>query len=409
MSRSARDLRIEDFDYPLPDDRIARFPTTERDGARQLIYRNGEISEAPFRSLADRLPAGTLLIGNRTLVIRARLHFPLEDGQRPIEIFCLDPLEPHDYAVSLGSSGPVRWKCLVGGNRRWKSGPLFLTVGSTELRITRGERLENAWEIDFSWSSEESFGEVLERAGSVPLPPYLGREPEDTDTRRYQTVFARTAGSVAAPTAGLHFTTDILRELGQKGTEWAEVVLHVGAGTFKPVKSDTLDGHAMHREFFAVTDELLHRIALHLRNAAPIVSVGTTSLRCLESLHYLGAAIHHGARPTEIRIGQWVAEDPELLEVPPLTAIEALRSYLAETGRTELSGYTSLLLSPAATLRIADGLITNFHQPRSTLLLLVAALVGEDWKKIYEYALDHGFRFLSYGDSSLLWRRGGAQ
>jgi S-adenosylmethionine:tRNA ribosyltransferase-isomerase len=413
MSPSARTLSIDAFAYDLPDDRIARYPVAKRDSARQLLYRDGNISEGIFRELPARLPEGTLLIGNRTRVIHARLFFSLADGKRPVEIFCLDPLLPVDYAMSLGARTQVQWKVLIGGNRRWKRGPLQLSLTADGQPVTltaeRGERTDNTFAVTFSWETKGkpvTFGEVLAAAGTIPLPPYLGREAEVDDSERYQTVFATVEGSVAAPTAGLHFTPEVMTELGERGIDWAEVTLHVGAGTFKPVDADTLGGHLMHREFFTVSVEFLERLREQLTVCKPIVSVGTTSLRCLESLFYLGAAAANGDLPpagSPVEIGQWVAEDAALLQHSPLLAITALVDLLRERGEASLSGYTQLLLTPFAKLQLADGLVTNFHQPRSTLLLLVAAIVGDDWRRIYDYALENGFRFLSYGDSSLLW------
>ncbi|MEL7159819.1 MAG: S-adenosylmethionine:tRNA ribosyltransferase-isomerase, partial [Bacteroidota bacterium] len=399
--------------YDLPDERIARYPVAERDAAKQLYYRAGEIGHGVFRDLPERLAAGTLLVGNRTRVIHARLFFPLGEGKRPIEIFCLDPLEPVDHARALGARTQVQWKVLIGGNRRWKRGDLSLQVpvnGQTvNLLVERRERMDNTFRVAFRWEATDpnlTFGEILAAAGTLPLPPYLGRETEADDENRYQTVFARTEGSVAAPTAGLHFTPAVLQGLDKKGIDWAEITLHVGAGTFKPVSSPTLGEHEMHREYFTVSRDFVGRLLEQKRAGQAVVSVGTTSLRCLESLFYLGAACATGREdlvsPDPVRIGQWVAEDPALVSVDVVSALSALHDLLGTRGRAQISGYTRLLLTPAAKIRMADGLITNFHQPNSTLLLLVAALVGEDWRKIYAYALEHDFRFLSYGDSSLL-------
>jgi len=413
MATSARDLSIDEFDYDLPDERIARYPAERRAEALQLVYKNGDISHGIFRDLPGRLPEGTLLIGNRTRVIHARLFFPLAEGKRPIEVFCLDPLEPVDYAMSLGARTQVQWKVLIGGNRRWKRGPLALSLvvngQPTELTVERGERIDNTFAVTFTWETEGealTFGEVLAAAGTIPLPPYLGRDAEATDQDRYQTVFAKTEGSVAAPTAGLHFTPEVMAALQERGVDWEEIILHVGAGTFKPVDADTLGGHTMHREYFSVSVPFLEKLKTQLAEGKTIVSVGTTSLRCLESLFYLGANIYNGAilpPGTPAEIGQWVAEDEALLVVTATGAINALLTELERLGQDEVSGYTQLLLTPAAELQLADGLITNFHQPRSTLLLLVAAIVGDDWRQIYDYALGNGFRFLSYGDGSLLW------
>lgn len=414
MATNARDLSIDVFDYNLPDERIARYPAGERSSAKQLVYQAGEITHGVFSGLPERLPAGALLIGNQTRVIHARLFFPLAEGKRPIEVFCLDPLAPVDYAQNLGARTQVQWKVLIGGNRRWKRGPLHLELEvsgqKTTLTAERGERMDNIFALTFSWEANGeplTFGEILAAAGTIPLPPYLGRESEPDDSQRYQTVFAKTEGSVAAPTAGLHFTPEVMADLTAKGIDWEEVILHVGAGTFKPVDADTLGGHTMHREFFTVTSAFVDRIVKQLESGKPIVSVGTTSLRCLESLFYLGAGFATGEAMVvngTVEVGQWVAEDEQLTTVAPLTAARGLRDLMATNRLSELSGYTQLLLTPFAQLRFADGLITNFHQPRSTLLLLVVAIVGDDWRHIYDYALDNDFRFLSYGDSSLLWR-----
>ncbi|MFT5989732.1 MAG: S-adenosylmethionine:tRNA ribosyltransferase-isomerase [Neolewinella sp.] len=414
MTTNARDLSIDIFDYDLPDERIARYPAGERSSAKQLVYRDGAISHGVFSDLPQRLPAGTLLIGNQTRVIHARLFFPLTEGKRPIEVFCLDPLLPVDYAQNLGARTRVQWKVLIGGNRRWKRGPLALKLEvsgqKTTLTAKRGERIDNTFALTFSWETEGNpltFGEILAAAGTIPLPPYLGRASEPEDSARYQTVFAKTEGSVAAPTAGLHFTPEVMAALQENGIDWEEVTLHVGAGTFKPVDANTLGGHTMHREFFTVSRSLVERLRDQLEAGKPIVSVGTTSLRCLESLFYLGASFTVGKTAVvdgAVEVGQWVAEDPLLNSVNPLKAVTGLIDLMHTNRLTELSGYTQLLLTPFAKLKLADGLITNFHQPRSTLLLLVAAIVGDDWRRIYDYALENDFRFLSYGDSSLLWR-----
>lgn len=418
MLTTARDLTIDAFSYNLPDERIARYPLADRAAAKQLVYNpGGNIKTEVFATLPERLPAGCLLVGNRTRVIHARLYFPLGEGKRPVEVFCLDPLDPVDYALSLGARTRVGWKVLIGGNRRWKRGDLSLAVPvdgrDVRLSVRREERLDNAFAVTFDWSVGDgdpapTFGEVLAAAGTIPLPPYLGRAAEADDHERYQTVFARAEGSVAAPTAGLHFTPAVLAGLAERGHRWAEVTLHVGAGTFKPVDAPTLGGHVMHREFFSVDRALIRRLLDQRLARRPLVSVGTTSLRCLESLFYLGASLLAG-RPLDAgspaEVGQWVAEDPALVDRDPNEALRALLDWLEDEGIDQLVGYTRLLLSPAARLRLADGLITNFHQPRSTLLLLIAAVVGPDWRRIYDYALANDYRFLSYGDSSLLWNK----
>ncbi len=401
----ARALRIADYDYPLPDGRIARYPLAERAGSKLLQYCAGSITDRQFADLPQLLPAGSLLIGNQTRVIHARLYFPLANG-RIVEVFCLEPLEPEDYARSLGSTEAVTWKCLVGGNRRWKSGTIDLDFPAGTLTAERGDRIDNTFAVTFRWLSPTplSFGEVLEAAGTIPLPPYLNRVAEGEDRDRYQTVFAQQEGSVAAPTAGLHFTPEILDALRRDGVKCRTLTLHVGAGTFKPVTSATLGNHVMHREYFSVPLGLLVAIRDQLLSGQPLVSIGTTSMRCLESLFYYGAHLLSGATNGEA-LDQWAATDPHLSGTDPAPAFTALIEALEASGQPAFSGHTQLLLTPAARVRVVDALITNFHQPRSTLLLLVAAMVGNDWRRIYAHALDHGYRFLSYGDSSLLWRR----
>ncbi|PPK85297.1 S-adenosylmethionine:tRNA ribosyltransferase-isomerase [Neolewinella xylanilytica] len=410
MMMDPRELRIDDFDYSLPDDRIARYPLPDRAAAKLLHYREGTVTDRHFRELPDLLPAGTLLVGNSTRVIHARLYFPLPTG-RTVEIFCLEPLRPVDYALSLSATqGAVEWKCLIGGNRRWKSGSISLPVHQADDTFTlvaeRLERTDDTFTVRFTWSGprELSFGELLEAAGTIPLPPYLGRAAEGEDHHRYQTVFAEREGSVAAPTAGLHFTPQVMEGLVDREVDFRTLTLHVGAGTFKPVSAPNLGGHVMHREYFSVSIELLHRLEAQLRAGRPIVSIGTTSMRCLESLFYLGArGMTEGNWENEL--GQWVATEASVSRTDAAPALAALIHHLEMTNSESFTGYTQLMLTPAARPRIVDGLITNFHQPRSTLLLLVAAMVGDAWKDIYQHARETDYRFLSYGDSSLLWRR----
>ena len=411
---AARRLRIADYTYDLPEERIARYPLPDRSSAKLLQYREGNISQHVFRKLPDLLPPGTLLIGNQTRVIHARLHFTLASG-KPLEIFCLEPLRPADYAQSFSSTEPVVWKCLVGGNRRWKSGRATLTLEHHGqpilLTAERGERDENTFAVTFSWHAQPSisFGEVLESAGTIPLPPYLNRNAEAEDRQRYQTVFAREQGSVAAPTAGLHFTPEVMQALQQRGIDFTPITLHVGAGTFKPVTADELGEHVMHREYFTVSRHFLRRLTEQLTAGKPIVCIGTTSLRCVETLFYAGASLLLG-ESTTAQEDQWVATQDRFRTIPPAPACSALLQQLERKDASAFSGYTQLLLTPASPVHLVDGLITNFHQPHSTLLLLVAAVVGDDWRRVYDYALANDFRFLSYGDSSLLWRRrAGAQ
>ncbi|MEM7572405.1 MAG: S-adenosylmethionine:tRNA ribosyltransferase-isomerase [Bacteroidota bacterium] len=405
-------LSMDAFDYDLPDERVARYPLPERDQSKLLQYRAGQISDHLFVDLPTQLPAGSLLIGNRTRVIHARLRLTLPN-EKTIEVFCLDPVEPVDYQLSLSSREGVRWKCLVGGNRKWKSGEAELVIpreGSADLSLSmqRIERVEGgAFLLDFRWSDPLlSFGEVLHLAGQIPLPPYLGRPAEVQDQNRYQTVFAKTEGSVAAPTAGLHFTPRVLAQLKEQGCQWEEIVLHVGAGTFKPVSSPTLAGHEMHREYIEVERSFLEKVQQQLEDKQPIICVGTTSLRCLESCYYLGRELAHTqARPDEdvLFLDQWTAIDSNSAMISPAAAIQALIEHLNKRGLSQLRAYTQLLIAPGMGLQIADGLITNFHQPRSTLLLIIAAVTADDWTQIYDHALANDYRFLSYGDSSLLW------
>ena len=417
MAATARDISVTDFDYTLPDERIARYPTADRHGAKQLVFSaaDGSIETHPFRSLAERLAPGTLMVGNQTRVIHARILFPMPAGKRPIEIFCLDPLQPADHAQNLGALTQVQWKCLIGGNRRWKRGPLTIAIplGAHRASLTAermGSHGGGPFEVAFTWECDQAdvtFGEILEAAGTLPLPPYLGRATETADEDRYQTVFAREDGSVAAPTAGLHFSPEVMAGLAAAGIDWEMVTLHVGAGTFRPVKSPTLRGHDMHKETFYVSKGLVDRLVAQHAEGRPVVSVGTTSLRCLESLHCLGAELALGRRDAShrgFRVGQWAFEDQAVRELPALSSLTALQKMMTSRGLPGLAGETEVLLSPVSGIRVVDGLITNFHQPKSTLLLLIAAITGPRWRDVYRYALENDYRFLSYGDSSLLWR-----
>jgi S-adenosylmethionine:tRNA ribosyltransferase-isomerase len=402
-----RELDIQDFDYLLPEERIARFPLEERDSAKLLVYRRGEIATDTFRHLGEQLPEGAHLVFNDTRVVHARLRFRTE-SDKPIEVFCLEPLSPDEHQRNLSHGTGVEWLCLIGNNRAWKSGPLTLRVDSPQgqwaLQVERLERRGDAFAVRFEWSpGDKAFGEVLALAGVIPLPPYLNRESTAADHERYQTVYARHEGSVAAPTAGLHFTERVFADLDARGIQRSEVTLHVGAGTFKPVKSETLEGHEMHTESLLVPRQALLALRSTLEKGAPVIAVGTTSLRTLESVYWFGAALHQG-RPFEghLSVSQW--QPYETLGPLPSAreSLTAILDALDARGLDALEGHTQILLAPGYTFRLADGLITNFHQPKSTLILLVAALIGEDWRRVYGYALDNGFRFLSYGDSSLL-------
>jgi hypothetical protein len=401
-------IQINEYTYALPDDRIAKYPLSERDASKLLIYRGGQIRETLFRHLPDCLPDGALFVFNNTRVIRARLLFRKDTGAM-IEIFCLEPALPSDYEQSFAQTDHCTWHCLVGNSKRWKSGQLHttVTVGGEQVTLS-AERISVAGEagdlVDFRWDNPRcTFAEVLESAGVLPIPPYLHRETEAQDLQTYQTVYSKVKGSVAAPTAGLHFTPAVLAELDARGMEREEVTLHVGAGTFRPVKSDTIGGHAMHTEHFAVTRRTVDRL---LAKPEHVIAVGTTSVRTLESLYYIGCALARGGADESadeaFTVGQWAPYDAD---APTLTAEEALRtilSYLDGRGMDRLWAATQIIIAPGYQFKIVRGMVTNFHQPQSTLLLLISAFVGGDWRTIYDYALAHDFRFLSYGDSSLL-------
>lgn len=405
-----RRIDISGYDYDLPEARIAKYPLEQRDASRLLVYRDGQVRAQAFRTLSEELPSGALLVFNNTKVIHARLRFTLPSG-KPLEIFCLDPVAPAEHQRNFSSRESVRWKCLIGGNRRWKSGVISMSLPGAhlpvELTAHRLERLEDTFEVAFSWTDPQlSFGELLAAAGIIPLPPYLNREAERADSDRYQTIYARHEGSVAAPTAGLHFTDSVMADLKTKGIGTTQVTLHVGAGTFKPVSSPTLAEHAMHAERISVDRATLQLLHDQLAAGRPIIAVGTTSMRTLESLYWHGARLlRQPAGSTELAVSQW--EPYETTHPPPATeALAALLHGLEASGQNRVEGQTHIIIAPGYRPRIVEGLITNFHQPRSTLLLLVAALIGEDWRRVYEFALENDFRFLSYGDSSLLWKAG---
>ncbi len=396
-----KDISIEAYDYPLPDDRIAKYPLAERDASKLLVLKDNVISESQFKHVGEYLPKDALLVFNETKVIRARLQFHKTTGSR-IEVFCLEPEQ--DYQMAFSACSPVRWKCLVGNAKRWKEGKLSMELSVKGEKVTLfAERLahnDQYSEIEFSWTPESlSFAAVLEAAGEIPLPPYLHRDAEPDDRDRYQTVFARYDGSVAAPTAGLHFTQPLIAELRNEGFGFDEVTLHVGAGTFRPVATETIGEHAMHSETIIVRKSLIEDLIQHF--GKPIIPVGTTSTRTLESLYWIGVMLkEQGDALRPMHVEQWFPYETHA----PLSATEALQgilAYLDKHGLTRLEASTALMIAPSYKMRIITGLITNFHQPKSTLLLLVSALIGERWKDCYRFALDHGFRFLSYGDSCL--------
>ncbi len=401
MMNAVKDISIEEYDYPLPEDRIAKYPLPERDASKLLVLKDNAIQASQFKYIGDFLPKGALLVFNETKVIRARLQFHKATGSR-IEIFCLEPEK--DYQVAFSATSPVRWKCLIGNSKRWKEGKLSmeLTVGG-KLVVLSAERImqnDQYAEIEFSWTPDNlSFASVLEAAGEIPLPPYLHRDAEPDDRDRYQTVFARYDGSVAAPTAGLHFTQPLIVAMREQGFTFDEVTLHVGAGTFKPVSTDTIGEHAMHSETIIVRKSLIQNLIKQI--GKPVIPVGTTSTRTLESLYWIGVMLkEQGLELRPLHVEQWFPYEDH----SPLSATEALQcivDYLEKHGLTRLEASTALMIAPSYTMRIITGLITNFHQPKSTLLLLVSALIGERWKDCYRFALDNGFRFLSYGDSCL--------
>lgn len=398
-------LLIEDYNYPLPDDRIAKYPLTQRDHSKLLVYRNGKPAEDVFYNIGNYLPSDTLLIYNNTRVIQARLVFHKETGAR-IEVFCLEPVAPGDYQLNLSSTTGCTWKCMIGNLKKWKTGVLTshldLNGKPCTLCAERIRQMGNTFEVRFSWDdSSLSFAELLDAAGELPIPPYLNRATEESDKTTYQTVYSRIKGSVAAPTAGLHFTDEVLSGLRQRGIETAELTLHVGAGTFQPVKTEDANLHTMHTEIIAVPRETVFRIQQRLGH---ICAVGTTSMRTLESLYYIGVQLSRSLAADEIRVAQFEPYT-QTCTLSSYDALQAVLDYLDKTHQTILHAATQIMIRPGYTFRIVDILITNFHQPKSTLLLLVSAFVRGDWKNIYDYALSHSFRFLSYGDSSILFRQ----
>lgn len=398
------EIRIEDYNYTLPEERIAKYPLSERDSSKLLVYRGGEIAENKFIGLPQLLPEGSIIIFNDTKVVPARLHFQKETGAH-IEIFCLEPVSPKEYVSMFEAVERCRWKCIVGNVKRWKSGTLRLyghdclpELREMDLKADLVERQGETSVVEFSWNGGIPFSKVLEQCGSVPIPPYLNRETEAIDAERYQTLYARYRGSVAAPTAGLHFTERVLQEIENRGIDMATVCLHVGAGTFLPVKSSLVSEHRMHMEPFVVSLELLERLAAR---KGKVVAVGTTSVRTLESLYYVGVKCLETGFPSDVT--QW---EPYERDYPYTLSesLDAIIKYLRDNGLSELKVGTRIIITPGFEFRLTDVLVTNFHQPQSTLLLLVSAFVEGDWKRIYDYALGHDFRFLSYGDSSVLFR-----
>lgn len=396
---------MEAYNYDLPDERIAKFPLEKRDESKLLLYEDGLISHTIFKNIADSLPAGSLIVFNNTKVIQARLLFQKETGAQ-IEVFCLEPHAPADYVLSFQSTGSCVWKCLVGNAKRWKQGSIskiFEVKGrSVELSARRlGEADGGAFFVEFSWNDPSvNYADILDSAGQLPIPPYLHRDTCEKDKETYQTIYSKIKGSVAAPTAGLHFTEAVFDSLSAKNICRAEVTLHVGAGTFKPVKSETIGEHEMHSEFITVKRSVIETL---LANGCQAVAVGTTSVRTLESLYYVGVLLADGdCNPDrELKVGQWMPYECEA-NLSAEASLRAILNYLDVNGLDSIKADTQIIIVPGYSFKIVKSIITNFHQPQSTLLLLISAYVGEDWKRIYSYAMENGFRFLSYGDSSLL-------
>ena len=409
---NTQEIQISDYNYELPDERIAKFPKEQRDHSKLLLYRQGEVGEDVFYNLPKYLPKGALMVMNNTRVIQARLHFRKsnEKGKNTgalIEIFLLEPAQPADYEQMFQTTERCAWLCLVGNLKKWKEGSLVrrITIKDEEIEVRatrRGEHGTSQW-IDFEWSGLVSFAEILDAMGELPIPPYLNRETQESDLSTYQTVYSKIKGSVAAPTAGLHFTDAVLNELDACGIEREELTLHVGAGTFRPVKSATIGEHEMHTEYIAVRRHTIERLIAHEGCA---IAVGTTSVRTLESLYYMGLKVlrNPDIKEEELHVSQWEPYDvgSKMDDVKSVDALQALLDWMIRHELTVLHSSTQIIIAPGYDYHIVKMLITNFHQPQSTLLLLVSAFVKGDWHKIYDYALSHDFRFLSYGDSSLL-------
>lgn len=402
-----KDIQIKDFNYPLDDERIAKHPLAEREKCKLLFYRNGEIQDLHFYDVPRLLPEKATLVYNNTRVINARLRFRKPNGGATIEIFCLEPVAPRDYAQIFQTTGECSWLCFVGNSKRWKTGALAqcIDVNDTEVELaaSRGEQRGNAFVINFKWNnSDVTFASLLEAIGEIPIPPYLNRSTEESDSEDYQTVYSHIKGSVAAPTAGLHFTDEVLAECDKRGITRRELTLHVGAGTFQPVKSENIGEHAMHTEFISVDRSLLEDL---INAEGNVIAVGTTSVRTLESLYYIGITLMNNpdASEEELRVKQWAPYEKEYC-TPTRDALQAIITHLDNNNLDRYIGSTQIMIAPSFKFRIIRGMITNFHQPQSTLLLLVSAFVDGKWKEMYDHALDNGYRFLSYGDSSLLLR-----
>lgn len=403
-------IQIKDFNYNLPDERIAKFPLAKRDNSKLLLYRHGEVTEDVFHNIAQYLPKGALMVFNNTKVIQARLHFRKETGAL-IEVFLLEPYMPADYEQMFQTTGHCSWLCMIGNLKKWKEGSLKRTFDVKGKEVTlvaeRKEDVHKSYRVDFSWdASDVSWAELLDAVGELPIPPYLNRETQESDKTTYQTVYSKIKGSVAAPTAGLHFTPEVLADIDRHGIDREELTLHVGAGTFKPVKSEEIQDHEMHTEYICVHRQTLEKL---IRHEAKAIAVGTTSVRTLESLYYIGVKLQYNPNATEdeLHVNQWEPYDDnrngKIVDgISPCQAIQNILTYLETNHLDALHTSTQIIIAPGFEYKIVKMLVTNFHQPQSTLLLLVSAFVNGDWHKIYDYALSHDFRFLSYGDSSLL-------
>ena len=408
IEEKTKHIQIAEYNYPLPDERIAKFPLAERDHSKLLVYNKGAVSHDIFYNLPNYLPKGALMVYNNTKVIQARLHFNKETGAL-IEVFCLEPIQPNDYVLNFQQTKHCAWLCLVGNLKKWKEGSLRKEIDVKGKKIvltaTRGEMHGTSHWIDFDWNDDSiTFADILEGVGELPIPPYLNRKTEESDKKTYQTVYSKIKGSVAAPTAGLHFTDKVLKDIDAHGIEREEVTLHVGAGTFKPVKSEEIEGHEMHSEYIFVTKHTIERLLAHDASA---IAVGTTSVRTLESLYYIGVTLQSNpdASENDLHVRQWMPYEYADSEPNPISAKQALlniKNYLDRNALDALHTSTQIIIAPGYDYKIVKMLVTNFHQPQSTLLLLVSAFVKGDWHKIYDYALANDFRFLSYGDSSLL-------
>lgn len=407
MKENPKHIHISDFNYPLPDERIAKFPLPVRDQSKLLVYRHGKVSEDTFTSLPSYLSKGDLMIFNNTKVIQARLHFRKETGAL-IEVFCLEPIAPNDYVLNFQQTEHTAWLCMIGNLKKWKEGILQrdMEVKGQKITLTasRGKCQGTSHWIDFHWNNPEiTFADILEVFGELPIPPYLNRESQESDKETYQTVYSKIKGSVAAPTAGLHFTPRVLDALQDKGIDLEELTLHVGAGTFKPVKSEEIEGHEMHTEYISVSRKTIEKLIAH---EAQAIAVGTTSVRTLESLYHIGVTLLHNPEATdeELHVKQWqpYEAETEFQNIPATEALKAILNYLNHNHMEALHTSTQIIIAPGYDYKIVKAMVTNFHQPQSTLLLLVSAFVKGDWRTIYDYALSHNFRFLSYGDSSLL-------